>query len=125
MCCAHTGVDCDKDYVWCISGNGYATTTCNGRTLAFHNVVMNFEPTRHTTIDHISRDPLNCCKSNLRTAGKWTQSINHSVGKNNRSGVIGVYYSKGKNVWVATWTSEREDKCKKTFSINKYGFELA
>jgi len=33
-----------EDYVWCISGNGYATTTHNGCTLAFHNVVINFEP---------------------------------------------------------------------------------
>jgi len=42
-------------------------------------------------IDHINRHPLNCCKSNLCTAGKWTQSINCSVGKNNRLGVVGVY----------------------------------
>jgi len=113
------------DYVWCISGNGYAITTHNGFTLLFHNLVMRFEPIRHTTINHINRDPLNCCKPNLRTAGKWTQSINHSMGKNNKSGVVGVYYSKGKNVWVATWTSHEEDKCKKTFSVNKYGFEFA
>jgi len=90
--CDREDIHIVEDYVWCISSNSYATTTHNGHTLSFHNVVMNFKPTRHTTIDHINRDPLNCCRSNLHMAGKRTQSSNHSMGKNNRSGIVGVYY---------------------------------
>jgi len=108
-----------------INGGGYVTTTHFGLTISFHNAVMGFQLTRHTIIDHIDRDSLNCCKSNLRTADKQTQSINCRIGKNYRSGSVGVYHSMLNNTWVAKWTSEEGDICKKLYSVRKYGFEPA
>jgi len=47
------------------------------------------------------------------------------MGKNNTSGTVGVYYSTSKLAWVAKWNDEEENACKKSFSVNKYGFEFA
>jgi len=82
-----------EDYVWCVNGNGYVTTHIDGLNCSFHNIVMNHKPNRFYTVDHIDRDPLNCCKSNLHIVNKQTQSINCSMSKNNTSGTVGVYYN--------------------------------
>jgi len=80
-----------EEYVWGVS-SGYVTTRRGEFTLTFHNIVMNHIPTRLITVNHIDRNPLNCCKSNLHLVDKRTQNINYSMGKNNTSGIFGVYY---------------------------------
>jgi hypothetical protein len=81
-----------EKYVWGESGGGYVTTKHGQFTLSFHNLVMDHIPTKRLTVDHIDRNHLNCCKSNLRLVHRRTQSINRSIGKNNTSGIVGVYY---------------------------------
>jgi len=65
-----------EGYVWGVSGGGYVTTKQGEFTLSFHNIVMNHTPTKCLSIDHIDRNPLNCCKSNLRLVDRRTQNIN-------------------------------------------------
>jgi len=112
-----------EEYVWGVKG-GYVKTKHGPFTLSFHNLVMNHRPTKCLTVDHIDRNPLNCCKSNLRLVDRRTQSINCSIGKNNTLGVVGVSYDRGKNCWLATWNCEYGSCNAQVFTVYRYGFEL-
>jgi len=45
------------------------------------------------------------------------------MGKNNTSGVVGVYYNRFNETWVAMWNKEGRDKY--TQVLFRYGFETA
>jgi len=113
-----------EEYVWGVSSR-YVTTRHGEFTLSFHNIVMNHMPTRHITVDHIDRNPLNCCKSNLCVVDNRTQNINCSIGKNNTSGVVGVYYDQHKDCLVATWNCEHGSHNVQVYTVYRYGFELS
>lgn len=53
------------------------------------------------------------------------QSRNHTKQKNNTTGVTGVSFCKNKNSYVAIWNNLQNIQKTKSFSINKYGEELA
>ena len=52
--------------------------------------------------DHIDRNPLNCCRNNLRVATQRQNTINRSKMKNNTSGVTGVMWDKREETWIAS-----------------------
>jgi len=84
---------------------------------------MNHIPTKCLTVNYIDRNPLNCCKSNLHLVNRRTKSINRSIGKNNTSGTVGVYYDQCKDCWVATWNCEYGSRNVEVFTVYRYGFE--
>ena len=52
--------------------------------------------------DHANRNPLDNRKENLRKATPEENAANHSRQKSNKSGVIGVHWSKNSGKWRAT-----------------------
>lgn len=51
--------------------------------------------------DHIDRNPFNNRKNNLRKSSFCENARNRSIPNNNKSGIIGVYWSKYRNAWMA------------------------
>ena len=52
-------------------------------------------------IDHINRNPSDNCICNLRTATRLENQQNHSVRKDNKSGIVGVSWHKASGKWRA------------------------
>jgi len=77
------------------------------------------------TVDHINRNGLDNHKSNLRLVGRRIQSINRGIKSTNTSGVTGVSYYKKTKCWVAQWEDADGNKCRKYFSLKKYGNDIA
>ena len=77
----------------------------------YHSLVTNEPETRKTlklvwivygkNADHADRNPLNNRKYNLRDANTSQQNANQKRQINNTSGVIGVYWSKTNDKWLA------------------------
>jgi hypothetical protein len=86
------------------SVNGYArgylfTDENNIKKFIFmHNSVMNNE-NKEYIVDHISGDCYDNRKTNLRLVSKVENSVNQRIKSNNKSGVVGVYYSEKENKW--------------------------
>lgn len=68
-----------------------------------HNVIMDFIPQKNIgyEVDHINRNTLDNRKENLRIITHKENARNTSIGKNNKSGFIGVSFDKSKNLWRA------------------------
>jgi hypothetical protein len=73
----------------------------NGRrtTLKLHQLLMGPVPLGYDNIDHIDRNPLNNCRTNLRFATLSEQQINQGMKSTNTSGVKGVCWAKARNKW--------------------------
>ena len=82
-----------KKYKWYLQNQGYMY---NNQIGLFHKYKTGFELT-----DHINRNRLDNRKENLRKATRQINQINRSLQKNNKSGIVGVYYDKEKQLWVA------------------------
>jgi hypothetical protein len=64
-----------------------------------HRIIMDCP--NDMVIDHIDHNKLNNMKSNLRICTKHQNNMNQSKPKNNKSGVLGVCWCKGKEKWEA------------------------
>lgn len=96
---------------------------------ALHN---NFENQDGFHIDHIDGNPSNNKIENLRLVPREINARNKFMFKNNTSGVNGVSFqtvkTKNGNLvdrYVVTWHRLDGKRQTKTFSVNKYGNELA
>ena len=67
-----------------------------------HRVIMNCPD--DMVVDHINRNKLNNCRSNLRICTHQQNQMNVSKRKDNKSGVIGVAFRKDNNSWQARLT---------------------
>jgi len=114
-----------ETHTWCCS-DGYAATRTSGSTTQqfFHNLAMQHIPT-DITVDHINRNGLDNCKSNLRLVDWRIQNINHGIKSNNTSGVTGVSYHKNPGAWVAKWQDGDGNQCYKCFSLKKCTNDIA
>lgn len=59
-------------------------------------------------VDHIDHNPSNNRISNLRLVTKQGNRMNCSVGRRNKSGVIGVHWSSNANKWCAQIRKDRK-----------------
>ena len=75
----------------------------------------------YNVVDHIDRNPSNNHFLNLRWATMSMNSRNMTISSANTSGIKGVSYDQKRNNWVAQWNDNEGNKCRKTYSIKKYG----
>jgi hypothetical protein len=77
--------------------------------------------------DHINRDSLDNRRENLRVVNRTIQYINRGAKFTRKAtnDVIGVSFSDSIHSWIANWKDENGKRCKRAFSINKYGNEKA
>lgn len=92
--------DADRilEHTWTIDSNGYPNTTINGKTVRMHSFLGYYRP------DHHNRNKLDNRKENLIKCTQQENAQNCSLGKNNKSGIIGVYWSNQNKKWMAQIT---------------------
>ena len=89
---------------------GYAVRGCNPR-IRMHRVILERMGYKNfAQSDHIDRNKLNNCRSNLRSATAGQNNCNHGKRKDNTSGYIGVYWFKRRKKWHAYIQVNRERK---------------
>jgi len=76
------------------------------------------------SIDRIDNH-LGYFKENCRWATNETQSRNHTKRSDNSSGTTGIHYNEVKNAWIAQWCSLDRKRKAASYSVKKYGAELA
>lgn len=73
-----------------LSKQGYAKIKLRGKSIHVHRLIMGVSDIK-VIVDHIDRNPLNNCKSNLRIANDSTSSRN----RRKRNGGVNTTLSKG------------------------------
>jgi hypothetical protein len=97
------------------------------RWQSFENFVqdMGFRPSKEYSIDRVDNDR-NYCPENCQWLTKIEQDRKRKMQSNNSSGYTGVHYDRYKNSFVAQWKPIVGGNQKsKSFSVSKYGEELA
>ena len=79
---------------------------------------------RRYTCGRIDNDK-DYCVGNIRWETNEQQARNHSKRADNTSGVTGVYFCLVENAWKASYTTPQKVRKVKTYSVNKFGNELA
>jgi hypothetical protein len=90
-----------KDYCWHINDSGYVMTTIPStrKRVRFHRLVL--EVYGEDEVDHINHVRHDNRKNNIRKCTTSENNHNQSITKRNKSGVIGVSWSKKENKWVS------------------------
>lgn len=94
-----------KNFYWWYDNVGYVQTLIGHKHVRLHRLIMNItDPS--IIVDHIkhpfgNQHKVDNRKSNLRLVTKSQNNINRHKRKNNKSGVVGVYWSKTKQRWKA------------------------
>lgn len=82
-------------FYWNLGTDGYITRGNKGlRSIPLHWFVLGYEDNPPHMVDHIDRNPLNCCRDNLRFVTLHQNNMNRSIGKNNTTGFVGVSYDR-------------------------------
>ena len=82
-------------HCWHIGKDGYAICEkADFPTMRLHWLVLGYETEPPHMVDHIDRNPLNCCRDNLRFVTLHQNNMNRSIGKNNTTGYVGVTYDR-------------------------------
>ena len=76
-------------------------------------------------IDHIDGNPHNNCVSNLKMVLPFDNAHNIKKMRHNSSGITGVVYVQSSNSWRAIWHNGEGRQLSKSFSVFKYGYDLA
>lgn len=109
----HVDQELVSKYVWHIDSNGYIMTKIQGRGIKLHRYLMNASDNQE--VDHISRDPLDNRRSNLRLVNRSLNCLNRCVSQHNKAGYKGVYRSQdgkwhaqisynGKKLYLGTYS---------------------
>lgn len=89
--------DLVKSYTWHINAQGYVQTQRNKQKILMHRLIMNVLDGDY--IDHKNRLRNYNLKSNLNIVSQKENNQNHSLYKNNTSGVTGVSFDKNIGAW--------------------------
>jgi hypothetical protein len=100
----------------------YAREIGTLKYIQLHNEIMGHIPDGILMVDHINHDTLDNRRNNLRIVNHSINNINREISKNNKSGVTGVYLSRGK--WIVKWQEGGRQKAIQ-FSVKKHGSETA
>ena len=93
-------VELVKNTKWYLRPDGYvASNNHNGKYTYLHRLIVGVNGKIY--VDHIDRNRLNNTKSNLRAADGSENGMNKGIRSNNRSGKVGVHWSKSNNKWCA------------------------
>lgn len=76
-------------YSWCVSKTGYAVANINGKVTKMHRYILGIT-NPEIVIDHINHNTLDNRKNNLRICTNKENSRNAKIGKNNKTGFIGI-----------------------------------
>lgn len=104
----------------------------DGRLAPVHRIIWTIvfgEIEDGHVIDHIDGDPFNNNIANLRSIPSGENARNAKKRKDNKTGVTGVVFYKGSppksyGTYIALWKEDGKSRSR-TFSIKKYGEELA
>lgn len=90
-----------KKYCWYIDTKGYvaAKDTTTGTSIKMHKLITG--EIGDNVTDHKNRDRTDNTRENLRIVTHQGNTYNHSVSKNNKSGVTGVFWHKRDSIWEA------------------------
>lgn len=84
-----------------ISRTHYAKATIDGRLVAMHRLICGVQSGDRREVDHIDRNGLNNCRSNLRVCETWQNQANRAPRRNGTSRFKGVWRHKQSGRWVA------------------------
>jgi hypothetical protein len=85
-----------RNCCWLIDADNYARTKLNGKSVLFHQLIMDFPGCE---VDHKDRNRRNNKKENLRRATDGQNAINASMRKDNVTGVKGVSWNDTNKNW--------------------------
>ncbi len=97
----------------------YAASTVSNNMIMFHKLITGYNMT-----DHINRNTLDNCKSNLRNCIIKENNKNGSMKITNTTGYTGVHYNKINKGWISC-LKEDDHTYSYYFSIKKFGFSTA
>ncbi len=114
----------EKHYLYASKSEGensryYAGISYNNINKLFHNIITGFD-----MVDHIDRDPLNNCLSNLRKSDHKLNNNNRSMSTNSEAVSLGVTYIEKDDCFRAR-IKQNNKEYSKQFSVKKYGYEVA
>ena len=107
---------------------GYYRFNFCGTSYKAHRVVweLHFGKIPHgLLIDHIDGDRSNNDIGNLRLVTHTENSTNRKQTSSCKTGITGVSFYENKNIWVATCTDVNGKRTTVSYSVRKYGEELA
>ena len=92
-----------------------------GRKYIYRLIKERIEPdVQGLEVDHIDRNPLNNCRSNLRWCTRSQNTCNEGLRSTNKSGVKGVHWSERNQRWTTRITCNGIRSKDYTFPISKY-----
>lgn len=97
-----------------------------GRIYIYRLIKERLEPdVKGMEVDHIDRNPLNNCRSNLRWCTRSQNTCNEGLRSTNKSGTKGVHWSERYQRWTTRITCKGIRSKDYTFSLNQYGSKEA
>lgn len=95
-----------KDYCWHIDKRGYVISQHNKTPFYMHRLILNVVNV-NTFVDHIYHNLNDNRKSQLRICTNTENCRNTIVGKNNKSGIVGVRFNEKRCKWESTIKADR------------------
>ena len=90
-----------KPYLWHIDSSGHVTSNTQGKRVMLSRLIMGLNEANSAQVDHISGNPSDNRRSNLRLCTPLGNSRNRPTRSDNLTGYKGVSYRARGNVYIA------------------------